>query len=1076
MTLRDRATPRPPNVPARRGRSIASLLGALTLAAGMTACREQPTQLLPEALAADVGRPSQLITSTEQKLVISQVYGGGGGTTSVLLNDFVELFNAGAVNVSLSGMSLQYASASGTGLFGSSSTQLVTLPAVTLVPGQYFLVSLAAGNTIGAPLPTPNASGTIAMAAAAGKVALVNAVAPLGCNGGSTACSAAQLANIVDLVGYGAANFFEGTAPAPAPSALTAVRRISGGCTDTNNNASDWAVAAPPTPRNMATPLAPCAALPAVLTVSPLKDAVDVALDANIAVTFDRAVTVADGWYGVACTVSGAHPAAVTGGPSSFTLDPATNFAYGDNCTVTVTGSKVADAANATATMAANYTWSFTTYLSDPCLATFTPAYTIQGSGLATPLASVTVSTQGVVVGDYEGPAPALRGFYLQDATGDGNAETSDALFVFNGNNDNVSVGDIVRVTGTAAEFQEQTQVSATSVVSCGTGSVAPVAVTLPMASLTAFERFEGMLVTMPQTLFVTEHFQLGRFGQVVLSSGARLQSPTHVAAPGAAAIAVSVQNALNRIVVDDANNGENRDPIVFGRNGNPLSASNTLRGGDMATGVTGVMTYTWAGAAASGNAYRVRPVGALGGSVSFAAANMRPSAPSGVGGTLRVAALNLLNYFNTFSGCRNGAGGPSTDCRGAENALEFSRQSVKTVSAIVGLNADVVGIVEIENDGYDAASAIADLVTRLNGATAPGTYAYINADAATSEVNTLGTDAIKVGLLYKPAAVTPVGRTGTLNSVLFVNGGESGPRNRPALAQTFQQPNGARVVVVVNHLKSKGSACTAPDAGDGQGNCNGVRNVAAAALRDWLATDPTETGDPDVLILGDLNAYAMEDPITTLRTAGFVDLFKGLIGTSAYSYAFDGQWGYLDHALASRSLAPQVNGVTEWHINADEPAILDYNTEFKSPGQIASLFAADPFRVSDHDPVLVGLTLAPPIPFGGFLSPIEGGAAFNLANAPGTVPVKFSLDGDRGLQILAPGYPRSRPIDCSTGAILGAASSISTPGRSTLVYDAGTDLYQINWMAPNSWSGTCRELLVTFTDGTQHTARFSFR
>jgi len=186
--------------------------------------------------------------------------------------------------------------------------------------------------------------------------------------------------------------------------------------------------------------------------------------------------------------------------------------------------------------------------------------------------------------------------------------------------------------------------------------------------------------------------------------------------------------------------------------------------------------------------------------------------------------------------------------------------------------------------------------------------------------------------------------------------------KNRPALAQTFaQQTTVEKVTVVVNHLKSKGSPCDAlgdPDTGDGQGNCNMTRTHAATALSVWLATDPTGSGDPDILIIGDLNAYAKEDPITILTHAGYTDLFATLVGVAAYSYGFAGQFGYLDYALSSASLTPQVTGVTEWHINADEPPVLDYNTEFKSANQVNTLYAPDPYRASDHDPVLVGLNL----------------------------------------------------------------------------------------------------------------------
>ena len=324
---------------------------------------------------------------------------------------------------------------------------------------------------------------------------------------------------------------------------------------------------------------------------------------------------------------------------------------------------------------------------------------------------------------------------------------------------------------------------------------------TLPVPSATYLERFEGMLVRMPQTLYVTEHFQLGRFGQVVMSSGGRVFQPTALVPPGPAALALQASNDLNRLIVDDALQNQNPDPILFGRGGNPLSAANTLRGGDTATGMIGVMSYTWAGNSASGNAYRLRPVGALGGGVpNFVAANARPAAAPDVGGSLRVVGMNLLNFFNTFgvNGCNGGVGGAATDCRGADDPGEFARQWPKTVAAILGTGGDVIGIGEIENDGYGPTSAIQFLVDRLNEATAPGTYAFVDADAGTGQLNALGTDAIKVGFLYKPAKVTPIGATAALNSVAFVNGGDSGPRNRPALAQAFREnATGAQVVVM---------------------------------------------------------------------------------------------------------------------------------------------------------------------------------------------------------------------------------------------------------------------------------------
>ncbi|MGD9705702.1 MAG: ExeM/NucH family extracellular endonuclease [Acidimicrobiia bacterium] len=926
-------------------------------------------------------------------VVISQVYGGGGNIGATYTNDFIELFNRGTSAVSLDGWSVQYASS------GGMSWAMTPLSG-TLASGQYYLVAEALGTGGTTPLPTPDVAGTIPIAATNGKVALRNTTVTIP---SGVSCPAADS---VDFVGFGSANCFEGSGATPALTNTTAALRAGGGCTETDDNAGNFATGAP-TPRNTATPLAPCGVVvdegPTVTAISPSDGSSGVAPTSDVSVTFSEPVTLTGTWFTLDCTVSGSKTATVTGGPTTFTLNPDADFAVPETCTLRIIATAVTDqdTTDPPDAMAADVVSTFST--TSLCAATPTPAYAIQGSGAATPLSGV-VTTRGVVVGDYEGPAgTTLRGFYVQDATGDADPATSDAVFVFNGSADAVNVGDDVAVTGTVGEFQDQTQVSASRLEVCGVGTVAASDVTFPVPDAAHLERYEGMLVRLPQTMYVTEHFQLGRFGQVVLSSGDRLAQPTNVTTPGAAANALQAANNLNKIILDDASQAQNPDPILFARGGQPLSASNTLRGGDTATGIVGVMTYTWAGNAASGNAYRVRPVGALGGVATFDAVNPRPGAAAPTG-SLRVGAMNLLNYFNTFDGlpdnvdnCNNGVGGPATDCRGADTQSEFDRQWPKTVAAIIESGVDAVGINEIENDGYGAASAIQHLVAQLNAATAPGTYAFVDVDAATGQVNALGTDAIKVGLVYKPAKVTPVGQTAALNTAAFVNGGDPSPRNRATVAQAFlEKSSGSVFVMNVNHLKSKGSACTAPDAGDGQGNCNAVRTQAATELAAWLATDPTGTGDPDVLIIGDLNSYAMEDPVTTLKNAGYVNLIEDRIGADAYSYVFDGQWGYLDHALATPSIASQVSGVTEWHINADEPSVLDYNTDFKTPNLIASLYAPDRFRVSDHDPVLVDLALSGPargvVAGGGrFESPAGAYTGNPTASATATVAVAAS-------------------------------------------------------------------------------------
>jgi uncharacterized protein len=893
-------------------------------------------------------------------LVISQVYGGGGNSGSTYTNDFIELYNPTAAPITVDNWTVQYASAAGT-------TWQTTALKGSVGAGKYYLVQEAVGAGGTTPLPTPNATGTIPMSATAGKVALVSTTTAL-----SGAC---PTTGVVDFVGYGTtASCFEGIGPTPAPSNTNSVLRAADGATDTDNNASDFSIGAP-NPRN--TPPATVD-----LSVNDVSQSEGNAGTTTFTFTVSLSATAPAG--GVTFDVATADGTAVAPGDYTAKSLTAQTIPQG-NSTSSFSVDVNADAdVEADETFVVNVTNVAGATVSDaqgqgtivnddaavaPCSAAYTPIPAIQGSTDISPVAGQTVTTRGIVVSDDEGASPTLRGFYLQDVSGDGDPATSDGIFVFNNSNNSVSDGDVVTVTGNVSEFQGQTQISVSStsnIAVCSTGnSIQPTQVTLPVTSPTGLERYEGMLVTLPQTLYVTEHFQLGRFGQVLLSSRGVLQQPTNVVAPGVPAAAMQAQNDLNKLILDDSLQNQNADPIVFGRGGQPLSASNTLRGGDTITGLTGVMTYTWAGNAVSGNAYRIRPLNALGGGApNFQPANARPATPPAVGGNAKVAALNLLNFFNTFgmTACSGGVAGATMECRGADNQIEFDRQWPKTVAAITGLDADVVAIMEMENDGYGPQSAIQFLVDKLNAATAPGTYAFIDADAATGQVDALGSDAIKVGLVYKPARVTPVGATAVLNSVAFVNGGDSAPRSRPSLAQAFQlNSNGARFIVDANHLKSKGSACDTPDAGDGQANCNQVRVNAANALVDWLVSNPTGTGDPDVLIVGDLNSYAMEDPITTLKDGGYTNLLSRFLGAAAYSYLFDGQFGYLDHALGSASLTSQVSGIGEWHINADEPSVLDYNTDFKTANLISSLYASDQYRMSDHDPVLVGLDLPSP-------------------------------------------------------------------------------------------------------------------
>ena len=203
---------------------------------------------------------------------------------------------------------------------------------------------------------------------------------------------------------------------------------------------------------------------------------------------------------------------------------------------------------------------------------------------------------------------------------------------------------------------------------------------------------------------------------------------------------------------------------------------------------------------------------------------------------------------------------------------------------------------------------------------------------------------------------------------------GTNEPMGRPPLAETFtldsdRSGRGQRraFTVVVNHFKSKGSSCGAADPVDPhQAECNLTRVAQATALLEFVDWLQTNSGDEDVLIFGDLNSYAMEDPMDTLKAGGdgvagngddFTDLLQLFEGPLAYGYVFDGQLGSLDQALASGSLLAQVLEATSFHINADEPDILDYDMSFKRPAQDA-LYEPLPYRASDHDPLIIRIKL----------------------------------------------------------------------------------------------------------------------
>ena len=586
----------------------------------------------------------------------------------------------------------------------------------------------------------------------------------------------------------------------------------------------------------------------------------------------------------------------------------------------------------------------------------------IQASGDASPFDGQLVKTQGIVTADFQA-GDQLRGFYLQDKLGDGDITTSDGIFVFTPSGNDVNVGDEVELTAEVDEFfnlTELTNVQTLSVISTG-NVIEPTAVTLPETVNGDLERYEGMLVEVISPMTVSQNFFLSRFGQMTLSSpddlgvAGRLYQPTNIfPAASQDRVDLAANNERRKLVLDDGQDisgfGDNPVPVPY--IGQPPIV---IRAGDTVSNLVGIIDYGRVDASTPPTRdYRLQPTQAP----VFSNANPREEVPQGTNGSVTVASFNVLNYFSTVDG--NGSiCGPLADqgCRGADSDSELARQEAKIVSALTAMNADIVGLVEIENNGYDESSAIVRLVNALNDSYGEPVYEIVRPN----DLASLGTDAIAVGFIYKPSVVTPTGRTATLDTGAFDQTLDDGGRSRQPLAASFEQnDNGEVFTAVINHLKSKRPASQLQnngndDQGDGQGAWNLRRTEAANDLALWLASKPTGVDDEDVLILGDLNAYAEEDPMLALANNGYIDLIQRFNGDDGYSFTFDGLAGSLDHALSNESLVEQVTGVVEWHINTDEPPVLDYNQDFNPEGY----YSEDPFRSSDHDPVIVGLNLS---------------------------------------------------------------------------------------------------------------------
>ncbi|MFI7552599.1 ExeM/NucH family extracellular endonuclease [Micromonospora sediminimaris] len=581
----------------------------------------------------------------------------------------------------------------------------------------------------------------------------------------------------------------------------------------------------------------------------------------------------------------------------------------------------------------------------DPTGCTVTVDHTIaevQGTGAATPLAGSRVTVEGIVTADHR--TGGYNGVYVQTAGSGAErpvaaGSASDGIFVYlttnTANHPSVAIGDRVRVSGTASEFNGLTQLTIaarTDVQVCEQGAPlpAPVPVELPLDEA-ARESVESMLVAPVGAYAVSEVYNTNRYGEVALAAGDQpARTPTDVARPGSdTAQALATENKLRRLLVDD---GRTTNLATAGLLPPYVSPASPLRVGDQVEAFgPSVLSYGF-------NEWRLQPTRpvdadtAPAARTTFKTTNPRTAGPVDVGGDLRVASFNVLNYFVHFGG----------DARGAADEAALAKQEAKIVSAITALNADVVALEEIENsvrfNAEDPQQALKRLVTALNSEDGAGTWDYVR--TPTELPGATEQDVITTAIIFKPAKAQPKGPSRSVNDETVWSNA------REPIAQTFTAGS-VDFIVVANHFKSKSGAGSGDnaDAGDGQGGWNGDRVRQAGALAAFVEQVKADSETDNVLLLGDFNAYTQEDPMQVL----YDEDYRNLNDTGKTSYVFNGESGSLDHALASPSLASRVTGVDVWQINAVESYAFQYDG-------LAAFFAPDPYRASDHNPLVVGI------------------------------------------------------------------------------------------------------------------------
>ena len=417
--------------------------------------------------------------------------------------------------------------------------------------------------------------------------------------------------------------------------------------------------------------------------------------------------------------------------------------------------------------------------------------------------------------------------------------------------------------------------------------------------------QYDGKLVELNQTLYVTNTGNWNKYGEITLSSK-RLMSPTEVALPGSAEYRnIVTENEFDQLILSDGSSKQYPTPRPWTGDGD------YIRTGAYTNKVIGVFTIEEYG-------YTITPT-----EVPVFEGNERPTKVTGLGDyDVKVCGFNLKIYIATEW---DGDYGPAS-------AAEAEKQHTKIVKALATIDADVFGLVEVQQGQV----ALEKLANALNEIDPSAQYKYINDGTQVYGTYT------KAGYLYKASKVKPIRQ---------LQSNDTGVKHRKK-AQGFEVlTTGEKFVYMINHFKAKsgkGSGDNA-DKGDGQSTYNGDRVREATAIVTFAKSCATYFGDEDVLVMGDLNAYSMEDPIRIFTDAGYANLIKEFEGAGGYTYSYRGAVGCLDHALANAAIESQVTGCEVFHINADEASVFGYD---------GYSYQDNMYRSSDHDPVVVGLRL----------------------------------------------------------------------------------------------------------------------